>query len=202
MLRILKTLVKLFVAYATVINLATALEVNNATQAELEALKGIGPVKAKAIVDERNAHGVFKDSADLDARVKGIGEKTANKLQAEGLTINGKTQAISYTKTTKSSTTAKVEKEKKDKSKAIIVPKDETAEGTTSKSTITLKDKIDSMKAKESKKDIGFSKEVKEPKTKDSKKEKKQESESKKDKKNSKAIPAKADDKPVVAAPM
>jgi competence protein ComEA len=72
---------------------ASAVELNTATQAELEALKGIGPVKSKAIIDERTKNGPFKDADDFATRVKGVGDKTVVSLESQGLTINGSTAA-------------------------------------------------------------------------------------------------------------
>ncbi|MBP0588965.1 helix-hairpin-helix domain-containing protein [Paraburkholderia sp. LEh10] len=68
---------------------AAAVEVNTADQAALESVKGIGPVHAKAIIDERTKNGPFKDADDLANRVKGIGQKSVKNLEAAGLTING-----------------------------------------------------------------------------------------------------------------
>src|SRR3990167_3698370 len=48
---------------------------NSATQAQLEDLPGIGPSKATAILDYRADHGPFHYPHDL-VNVKGIGEKT------------------------------------------------------------------------------------------------------------------------------
>ena len=67
-------------AYATV-------DVNTANEDALRGIKGIGPAKAKAILDERTAHGPFKDPADLGKRVKGMGGHTIERLQAEGLAV-------------------------------------------------------------------------------------------------------------------
>jgi competence protein ComEA len=64
-------------------------DVNKADQAALDSVKGIGPAKSKAIMAER-AKGEFKDWADLEQRVKGIGEKNAMKLSEAGLMVNGK----------------------------------------------------------------------------------------------------------------
>lgn len=50
------------------------LDLNRASALELQALKGIGPSKAQAIIDERERNGHFKNVDDL-LRVKGIGEK-------------------------------------------------------------------------------------------------------------------------------
>ncbi|WP_233801141.1 ComEA family DNA-binding protein [Paraburkholderia sp. HP33-1] len=68
---------------------AAAVEVNTADQAALESVKGIGPVHAKAILDERAKNGPFKNADDLAARVKGLGQKSVENLEAAGLTING-----------------------------------------------------------------------------------------------------------------
>ncbi|MDG0023921.1 helix-hairpin-helix domain-containing protein [Trinickia sp. Y13] len=84
--KLLLLLAALIVSMSTA--LAASVEVNSADQAALEALKGLGPVKSKAIIDER-AKGRFKDADDLANRVKGLGPKSVAKLEAEGLTING-----------------------------------------------------------------------------------------------------------------
>jgi competence protein ComEA len=65
-----------------------AVDVNKATAAELDGIKGIGPTTSKAIVDERKK-GDFKNWEDLITRVKGIGEGNAAKFSAEGLTVKG-----------------------------------------------------------------------------------------------------------------
>jgi competence protein ComEA len=64
-----------------------AVDINAANSDALRGIKGIGPAKAKAILDEREAHGPFKDAAELSKRVKGMGGKTVERLQAEGLSI-------------------------------------------------------------------------------------------------------------------
>lgn len=55
------------------------LNVNKASARELEKLPGLGPAKAKAIIEYRKKNGSFKTSADL-LKVKGIGEATLKKL--------------------------------------------------------------------------------------------------------------------------
>jgi competence protein ComEA len=65
-----------------------AVEVNSADQTALESVRGLGPSKAKAILTERKKNGPFKDSNDLHTRVKGIGEKTVERLMSNGLTVN------------------------------------------------------------------------------------------------------------------
>ena len=70
-----------------------AVEVNSADQTALESVRGLGPSKAKAILAERKKNGPFKDSNDLHTRVKGIGEKTVERLMSNGLTVNSKSSA-------------------------------------------------------------------------------------------------------------
>ena len=87
----LKTLVLLFATLLVTMSTAFAgpIDANNADQATLETLKGLGPVKSQAIIDERTKNGPFKDANDLAARVHGLGPKSVAKLEAEGLTIGG-----------------------------------------------------------------------------------------------------------------
>ena len=66
-----------------------AVEINSADQAALDGIAGIGPATSKAILEERNKHGNFRDWADLEQRVRGIGEKNSVKLSAAGLVVNG-----------------------------------------------------------------------------------------------------------------
>jgi comEA protein len=57
------------------------LNLNAATEAQLEALPGIGAATAARIVDYRKKNGGFKKVEDL-MNVKGIGEKSFLKLKA------------------------------------------------------------------------------------------------------------------------
>jgi competence protein ComEA len=59
-----------------------AVNINTATQSELEAVKGLGPAKAKAIIQYREAHGGFKSLDELD-NVKGFGKASIEKLNGE-----------------------------------------------------------------------------------------------------------------------
>jgi competence ComEA-like helix-hairpin-helix protein len=52
---------------------------NTASVYELMELPAIGPARAQAITEYRKT-GVFKNAEDLE-KIKGIGEKTANKLE-------------------------------------------------------------------------------------------------------------------------
>lgn len=65
-----------------------AVDVNKATAAELDSVKGIGPGISSKIIDERKK-GSFKDWDDFIARVKGVGAGNAAKFSAEGVTVNG-----------------------------------------------------------------------------------------------------------------
>ena len=63
-------------------------EVNQADQAALDGLKGIGPSTSKAIIEERKK-GAFKNWQDFARRVKGLGEAKSSALSKAGLTVNG-----------------------------------------------------------------------------------------------------------------
>ncbi len=65
-----------------------AVDVNKATAAELDGIKGIGPGISTKILDERKK-GNFKDWNDFIERVKGVGETNAAKFSAEGMTVGG-----------------------------------------------------------------------------------------------------------------
>ncbi len=69
---------------------AWALEVNDATEAQLDGVRGLGPSQTARILQAREA-GPFKNWADFMARVKGIKAPTATKLSAQGLTVGGTT---------------------------------------------------------------------------------------------------------------
>jgi competence protein ComEA len=56
------------------------LNVNTATAAELEELDGLGPTRAKAIIQYREEHGPFQKVEDLQ-NISGIGDKTLAKFR-------------------------------------------------------------------------------------------------------------------------
>ena len=64
-------------------------DVNKGDVAALDSIKGVGPSMSKAILDERSK-GEFKDWADFQKRVKGVGDKRAMKLSEAGLQVGGK----------------------------------------------------------------------------------------------------------------
>lgn len=68
---------------------ARALDLNDATTQQLEAIRGIGPRTAQIIVSERERAGKFESLQDLAERVRGISLKKAEALGAAGLTVGG-----------------------------------------------------------------------------------------------------------------
>ena len=81
-----KLLMLLTLLYAAVS--FAAVDVNQASAADLDSIKGIGPAISGKILDERKK-GAFKDWNDFISRVNGMGEKNAAKFSAQGLNING-----------------------------------------------------------------------------------------------------------------
>lgn len=75
-----------------------AVDVNEASVADLDSIKGIGPGTSAKILEQRKS-AKFKDWDDLIQRVSGIGDKRAAKLSAEGLTVGGSAYAASDKKT-------------------------------------------------------------------------------------------------------
>jgi competence protein ComEA len=84
----LKKILALFLALYAALAMAASVDVNKANDAQLDAVKGIGPATSKAILEERKK-GQFKDWQDFIDRVKGVGNKNAESLSKEGLTVNG-----------------------------------------------------------------------------------------------------------------
>jgi competence protein ComEA len=105
---------KLLVAIATVFAFSVpawaAVDINNASQAELESLNGIGPKKAQDIVDYRKKNGPFKSVDDLE-KVPGIGKKTVDGMKKDITVGNPKAAAAGNPE--------KAVKETKDKTKTV-----------------------------------------------------------------------------------
>ena len=85
----LKKLLTLLVATLLATATWAAVDVNTATEAELDGIKGIGPGLSGRILQERQ-NAPFKDWADFIGRVGGVGNKSAVNFSKEGLTVNGK----------------------------------------------------------------------------------------------------------------
>ncbi len=79
MMRTLTALILLLSWLAAPALAAGTVDVNSAGLSELDSLPGIGPSKAQAIIDYREANGPFTSLDDLDA-VKGIGPATLENL--------------------------------------------------------------------------------------------------------------------------
>ncbi|AMM25688.1 ComEA family DNA-binding protein [Variovorax sp. PAMC 28711] len=88
-----------------------AVDANKGSAADLDGLKGVGPAMSQRIIDART-QSAFKDWPDLMSRVKGVKEKKAAKLSAEGLTVNGESfkGAPAPAKTPKAEKVTKAEK--------------------------------------------------------------------------------------------
>jgi competence protein ComEA len=85
-----KKLLLAVAAFVATMTLAWAqVDVNKADAAALDSIRGLGPAKTKAILEERKK-GEFKDWSDFEQRVKGIGQKNALRLSEAGLQVNGK----------------------------------------------------------------------------------------------------------------
>lgn len=83
----LKNALLLFALATTPLGVSAApLDINTASAAELEALSGIGPAKAEAIVEYRSTNGPFASVDDL-VLVSGIGEATVEQLR-DDLVVN------------------------------------------------------------------------------------------------------------------
>jgi competence protein ComEA len=67
---------------------AHALDIENAREMDLDGLRGLGPATTRQILHERERT-PFKDWADLQRRVRGLGPQTAARLSAQGLRVQG-----------------------------------------------------------------------------------------------------------------
>jgi competence protein ComEA len=65
-----------------------ALDINQANEAELDSIKGMGPSLSAKVLKAR-ARGPFKDWHDLMQRVSGIRQNKAKQLSEQGLTVSG-----------------------------------------------------------------------------------------------------------------
>ncbi len=69
-----------------------AVDVNQATEAELDGLKGLGPATTRLILAERQ-QAPFRSWQDLQARVKGLGPASVRTLSEQGLRVQGQPYA-------------------------------------------------------------------------------------------------------------
>ncbi|PWB45782.1 MAG: competence protein ComE [Nitrosomonadales bacterium] len=74
-------------------------DLNSATQAQLESVKGIGPAKARAIIGYRSKMGPFRSVDDLK-KVTGFGPKSVSKMRSE-VTVGSPRPAAAWTEARK-----------------------------------------------------------------------------------------------------
>ena len=81
---------KIVLAMALLASLScqAGVEINQATEAELDSIKGLGPSSTARILAARQ-QGAFKDWGDVMRRVSGVRAASAAKLSAAGLVVNG-----------------------------------------------------------------------------------------------------------------
>ena len=67
---------------------AQQIDLNKATEVELDGLKGVGPVLTREMLNERKK-APFKNWDDVTSRVKGIGPQKARSLSEQGVRVQG-----------------------------------------------------------------------------------------------------------------
>ena len=82
---LLPTILAVFLSLGTAFS-ADKININTATQEELQMIKGIGPSTAMKIVDYREQVGTFSSIDEL-TQVQGIGDKKLEKV-AEQITVS------------------------------------------------------------------------------------------------------------------
>ena len=89
----MKKLLALILAIVSFIGMAfAAVNINTADQKQLESLRGIGPVRAKAILSYREKNGPFRTLEDVD-KVPGIGKGTLEKIK-DDVVFSGPTTSL------------------------------------------------------------------------------------------------------------
>ncbi len=123
MRKIILAVVGLFMALSMGLAFA-AVDLNSADEATLDGIKGIGPVKAKAIADERKKNGPFKSLDDVQARVKGIGPATVAGWKKDGsASVGGGTSADTKPAKKTKDDTKPAKKDKAPKADSKMAPK-------------------------------------------------------------------------------
>ena len=138
----MKKILALILAIVSFIGIAfAAVNINTADQKQLESLRGIGPVRAKAIISYREKNGPFKTLEDVD-KVPGIGKGTLEKIK-DDVIFSGPTtslgpdakpektaQAETKKPSTKAETTTAAERKSKESEKKASEKKADEKPGT------------------------------------------------------------------------
>ncbi len=103
---------------------AQQIDLNKASEVELDALKGVGPVLTKELMGERKK-APFKDWEDVTSRVKGLGPQKASSLSEQGVRVQGSAYTAKSAGTAAEKKPAKAADPAKDAAgKAKDAPKD------------------------------------------------------------------------------
>lgn len=73
---------------AAISNANAPIDFNQATEAQLDSLRGVGPATTRRILQARDER-AFSDWADLIRRVRGMGPSAAASYSAQGFVVNG-----------------------------------------------------------------------------------------------------------------
>lgn len=130
----MKKLLLVLAMWLSLVGAALAqVNINTATKEQLDGLKGIGPVKAQAIIDYRSKNGPFKTVDDLE-KVPGIGPATLKEIRSDVAVTGGAAPAKAAkaekapAKKPEAKEPAKVDEGKKAKAEAKNADKADKAE--------------------------------------------------------------------------
>lgn len=84
---------------------SAAVDINQASEADLDGIQGIGPAVSSRILNARKV-APFKDWNDFITRVKGIGPSNAARFSSAGLTVGGAAYPVTPAATTRNSSEA------------------------------------------------------------------------------------------------
>ena len=148
----MKRIVVLFAALLAYAGLAlAAININSATQEQLEKLDGIGPVKAQAIIEYRQKNGPFRKLEDIK-NVPGVGDATYQKIRKD-IALSGRSTDVKDEKAEpKKADTKKADAKKAEEKKADTKKADEKKADTKTDTKKTDAKKTEEKKADEKKK--------------------------------------------------